>query len=141
MNGSCITLEQWLAGTGSGTYTVDSGAATLDLTFQSRVPNATYTLWCSRLTRPPKTARVDAPCGASDGSQNAFTTDATGSANFNLSLAPLPESSAETLTVLAVAYHSDGESHGASPGDFGLNSHVQIFFAMPQAATTTAATN
>src|SRR3989338_757233 len=48
-----ITLEQWLAGTGSGTYTVDSGAATLDLTFQNLVPNATYTLWCSRLTLPP----------------------------------------------------------------------------------------
>jgi hypothetical protein len=32
---------------------------------------------------------------------------------------------------LAIAYHSDGNTYGAEPGDFGLNSHVQMFLGLP----------
>lgn len=128
-----FTLEDWLAAGGSGTYMVDEDTATLDFTFQKLVPNGVYTVWCSRLTFPPNPAVVDRPCGATDGSENVFTALADGSGQFKLTLKPLEESTKETVSVFALAYHSDGKTYGANPGDFGLNSHVQIFFLIPPA--------
>jgi hypothetical protein len=34
---------------------------------------------------------------------------------------------------VAVAYHSDGMTYDEYPGQFGLNSHVQIFAPIPPA--------
>ncbi|HLB71757.1 MAG TPA: DUF1264 domain-containing protein [Candidatus Methanoperedens sp.] len=126
-----FTLQQWFAATGSGTYTVDGDNAEMKLSFQKLVPNGKYTVWCSRLTFPPDVKIVDSPCGAPDGSQNVLDADAQGNAAFDLKMKPLPDSSRETVSLIALAYHSDGKTHGASPGDFGLNSHVQIFFMIP----------
>lgn len=129
-----FTLADWLAGTGSGTYTVDGEAAQIDLTLEKLVPNATYTVWCSRLTFPPNPAVVDKPCGAEDGSENVFNTDTNGGGTFSVKLKPLEESTKETASVIALSYHSDGKTYGAIPGDFGLNSHVQLFFLVPEPA-------
>lgn len=126
-----FTLEQWLAATGAGTYTVDGDSAKLSLSFQKLVANGVYTVWCSRLTLPPNVNIVDYPCGAADGSENSFTADASGNGSFTLTLPPLAVSSKETVTVIALAYHSDGKTYGGSPGDFGLVSHVQLAFLMP----------
>ncbi len=126
-----FTLGQWLAATGSGIYSVDRGNAVLNLSFENLVPKGVYTVWCSRLTFPPNSNIVDLPCGAADGSENVFNTDEEGSANFNLKLKPLEQSTKETASAIAIAYHSDGKTYGANPGDFGLNSHVQLFFLMP----------
>ena len=125
------TLRQWLAATGSGTYTVMGEEAELMLSFRNLVPNGLYTVWCSRLTFPPHVKVVDKPCGSAGGKENVFMADMNGNGRFNLKLKPLPMSTEETATVIALAYHSDGKSHGANPGDFGLNSHVQIFSLLP----------
>ena len=91
-------------------------------------PNATYTVWCSRITLPPNPSVVDAPCGKADGSENVFHTDASGNGTYNITLdKALPTISGNTHTIIAIAYHSDNTSHGASAGDFGLNSHIQVF--------------
>ncbi len=126
-----FSLGQWLAATGNGTYSVDGDKARFRLSFTSLVPNGVYTLWCSRITFPPNPKIVDRPCGDEDGSENSFKADNTGSASFRLRLNPLEQSTEETATIIALAYHSDNKTYGASPGDFGLNSHVQIFFLMP----------
>lgn len=126
-----FTLRDWLNGEGSGTYTVTGDEAKLDLTFDKLVKNGVYTLWCSRITFPPNAEIVDRPCGAADGSENSFTADGEGKATFALTFAPLPESSKETASVIALAYHSDGKTYGEKPGDFGLNSHVQLAFLFP----------
>lgn len=126
-------LEEWLGAIGSGTYTIDGDTASLDLTFNGLVPNGTYTVWCSRLTFPPNPKIVDRPCGAADGSQNSLKAFANGGGEFKLKMKPLEESTKETASVIALAYHSDGKTSGANPGDFGLNSHVQIFFMIPPA--------
>lgn len=126
-----FTLGQWLAATGSGTYTVNGSEANLALNFQELVPNGTYTLWCSRLTFPPNPEIVDRPCGAADGSQNTLRADNKGNTTFNLKLSPLEQSSKETASVIALAYHSDGQTYGADPGEFGFKTHVQIFFLVP----------
>lgn len=128
-----FSLEQWLAATGTGTYLVDGNQAELNLTLEKLVPNGTYTVWCSRLTFPPNPKVVDRPCGAADGTENTFTSDASGNGKFDLKLPPLEESTKETASVIALAYHSDKKTHGDNPGDFGLNSHVQLFFLVPGA--------
>lgn len=126
-----FNLDQWLAASGSGTYKANGDEAYLKLSFNKLVPNGVYTVWCSRITFPPHFAVVDKPCGNPDGSQNVVHADAQGNARFNLELPPLPASSKETASAVALAYHSDGKTCGGSPCDFGLNSHVQLFSLMP----------
>ncbi|MBI2557723.1 hypothetical protein HYW20_00210 [Candidatus Woesearchaeota archaeon] len=126
-----FTLGQWLSASGIGIYSVNDGNAELELSFKNLVPNGVYTVWCSRIKLPPEPNIVDKPCGAEDGSENSFKSDEKGSASFSLKLKPLEASTKETASAIAVAYHSDGKTYGASPGDFGLNSHVQIFFLIP----------
>ncbi len=128
-------LQRWLAATGSGTYRTDGTTAHMMLRFRNLVPRGAYTVWCSRVTFPPSPKVLDRPCGAADGSQNIFRAGTQGTGFFQLNLDPLPPSSRETKTVIAIAYHSDGKTYGAHPGAFGLNSHVQLFFALPELAT------
>lgn len=126
-----FTLGEWLAATGSGKYTVAGNNAFLSLKFQHLVPNGVYTMWCSQVKLPPRPVITDYPCGKPDGSQNTLHANARGNATFNLALSPLSPSTEKTLTVLALAYHSDGQTHGANPGPFGSATHVQIFSALP----------
>jgi LPXTG-motif cell wall-anchored protein len=130
-----VTLQQWLAATGSGSYSVDGDTAELKLSFQNLVPNGTYTMWCALVPSAPNTRPQLLPCGAPDGSQNVFKADAQGNGAFDLNMKALPDTTPEQATVIAPAYHSDGKTHGASPGDFGLNSHVQLIFKLQPAAS------
>lgn len=126
-----FTLGEWLAAGATGTYTVQGGQATIDLAFTNLVPNGVYTLWCATVNTPPNVSIVDKPCGAPDGSENLFTADAGGNAIFRLTVPPLVNTTDTSLQVIAAAYHSDGKSYGSMPGDFGLNSHVQIAAIVP----------
>jgi hypothetical protein len=105
-----MTLGEWLSASGRGSYTVTGDRAKIELTFENLVPNGVYTAWCTRVTFPPNVKIVDKPCGAADGTENTFTADARGNARFELELATLPPSSAETATSIALAYHSDGKT-------------------------------
>lgn len=131
-----LTLGQWLAAGGAGTYIVNSETATLNLAFQKLIANAVYTVWCSSITLPPNFNIVDRPCGAADGSQNSFVADANGNAVFKTSMAPLPAGTRETAQAITVAYQSDGKTYGAEPGNFGATAHVQIFYVMPAPEST-----
>lgn len=127
-----FTLGDWLFATGTGTYTVTGEGAEIDLSLQKLVPNGVYTVWCSRITFPPNVAVVDRPCGEADGSENTFTADENGIGTFNVMLSsPLEESTEETVSVIALAYHSDGQTYAAVPGEFGKATHVQIFYILP----------
>lgn len=127
-----MTMGEWLAAGGTGSYTLIGNQAKITLQLENLVPNGVYTVWCSRLSFPPNVHVVDEPCGAADGSENGFTADKKGRGHFNLTLPALEESSPETATVIAIAYHSDGQTYGAYPGDFGFNSHVPIVGMVPQ---------
>lgn len=131
-----FTMDEWLAGTATGTYTVTGDEAQIDLSFEKLVPNGVYTVWCAHINVPPNFSIVDEPCGAADGSQNVFTAGADGKAEFNLSVDALPDTTDETIRVIAAAYHSDGKTYGSYPGDFGLNSHVQILAFIPEPEDT-----
>jgi hypothetical protein len=126
-----FTLGQWLAATAKGTYTVEGGQADVTVEAQRLVPNGVYSVWCSRATLRPNFALADAPCGAADGSQNTFRADAAGNGAFRVKTHALPVSTQETLTVILLAYHSDGKTHGGTPGSFGHETHVQLFTIVP----------
>lgn len=127
-----FTLGQWLAATASGNYTVNGDSAELRLSAQKLVPNGVYTVWCSRITFPPNFGAMHMPCGAPDGSQAHLNVDAQGNAMYSVTMAPLPASTKETATVIALAYHSDDKTYGDKPGAFGQSSHVQLFYFMPE---------
>jgi len=126
-----FTLQKWLSASGIGIYSADADNATLELSFKNLVPNGVYTVLCSRIISSPEMKIEDAPCGAEDGSQNSFTSDSKGLGSFSLAM-KLLQATNETTPLVAVAYHSDGKTYGASSGDFGLNTHVQLFFMMPK---------
>jgi hypothetical protein len=126
-----FTIGDWLAGSGSGTYIIKGDEAELRAAFENLVPYGVYTMWCATINLPPNFSITDKPCGAEDGSENTFIADAEGNADFNLTMSPIPDSTPEILRVFAIAYHSDGQTYGPLPGDFGLNSHVQLFFGLP----------
>jgi len=145
-----FTLGDWLAANGTGTYAEEDDNATMNLTFSKLVPNGIYTVWYASIAMPPNYKEVLTPIGAPDGSQNAFRADALGNGVFNLKMKALPPSSNVTYgaytamyvtrtapinttitwTLISVAYHSDGMTHGATPGEFGKTTHVQIIHLM-----------
>jgi hypothetical protein len=152
-----FTLGQWLTAIGTGTYSEANGNATMNLTFRSLVPNGTYTVWVHRVTMPPDYEYVFMPVGASDGSQNVFKADADGNGAFNLTFEALPPSTNVTYpdyvamyvtkkipintkinwTLISMAYHSDGKTYGATPGELGKTAHMQLTHLMyPKPART-----
>jgi len=145
-----FTLEQWLAAAGTGTYIEENDNAALNLTFHNLVPNGTYSVWSYRVTMPPDYNYSFTPVGASDGSQNVFKADADGNGMFSLMLKALPLSTNVTYedyvamyvtkqvpistritwTLITVAYHSDGKTHGATPGELGKTTHMGLTHLM-----------
>jgi len=145
-----FTLGQWIAANGKGTYVEENGNAALNLTLHNLVPNGTYSLWCCRVTMPPNYSEVLVPIGASDGSENAFIADAGGNGAFDLRFKALPASTNVTWkdyvakyvtkqapistditwTLIALVYHSDGKTHGSTPGDWGKTAHSQLVHLM-----------
>lgn len=121
-----MTLGDYLAARGSGTYTVVGDMATVDLSFDRLVPNGVYTLWCSTLTIPPDFEIVDRPCGAEDGSENTFYANEHGEMQAQMSFPALALPTETTRSVIALAWHSDGETYGEHPGDFGTASFVPL---------------
>jgi hypothetical protein len=129
-----FTLGDWLAGTGTGTYECDDGVGTVNVTFDKLVPNAVYTMWYALVPRPELDPFVslDIPLGARDGSQSPFTTDGTGHAEYEATFSPcLQLTGIQVDAVIAIAWHSDGKTYGATPGPFSTVTHVQIWANLP----------
>ncbi len=151
------TLGQWLAAAGRGTYTEENGNATLNLTFEKLVPNGIYSIWYATVTMPPNYREELTPLGAPDGAKNSFKANSRGNASFDLKIKALPPSTNVTFgdyvamyvtkkapitgkiswTLISVAYHSDGMTHGAVPGELGKTAHIQMVHLMyPKPART-----
>lgn len=130
-----MTLGEWLAHAGTGTYSCDGGGGTLKLSLRGLVPNGVYTVWHAFIALPPTepfSGTLDLPLGARDGSESVFVADADGRAEFEHTFLPCLElSDVWTTSMVALAYHSDGKTYGASPGAFGLNAHIPLFVMLP----------
>ena len=58
--------------------------------------------------------------------------DVRGTGWIDVAFKPCLKPSDDQLTAaLAIAYHSDGNTHGPSPGEMGHTSHVQLFAVLP----------
>ena len=126
-----MTLGDWLAASGSGNYTLRGNRADVSMELENLVPNGLYTVWCTRIGLPPEFDMVNKACGPADGSENAFHADSDGNATFDMSTWALAPTDEAVVSVIALAYHSDGNTYGDSPGTFGQNSHVQLFTILP----------
>ena len=127
-----FTLGEWLAASGSGSYTVNGNRATLHASFTNLVPNGVYTMWCSRMVLPPAFQIRNYPCGDAAGTENTFVADENGNATFTLEIRVMGESTEKILSMFAINYHSDGNTSGADPGNFGFNAHVQLLAPINQ---------
>jgi hypothetical protein len=129
-----ITLGDWLAASGAGSYTCINGAGKVQAKFSKLVPNAVYTMWYALVPRPPLDPFValDMPLGKRDGSQSVFTTDAAGSLNIESTFKPcLQMGGLQVDALLAIAWHSDRKTYGATPGPFSTVTHVQLLAEFP----------
>ncbi len=130
-----LTLGQWLAAEGAAEVRCDDGRGTVAARFSNLVPNAVYTMWYAFVPTPPTqpfTGALDLPLGARDGSQSQFVSDSAGNAEYQASFVPcLAPSNEQLMSMLAIAWHSDGKTYGSSPGAFGSRSHVQLFAPLP----------
>jgi hypothetical protein len=130
-----MTLGEWFGAEGRGTYTCENGEATIDVAFDGLAPDGVYTMWHFFMAAPPTDPFIgtyDLPMGSRDGAESVFNADSEGRAHVERTIKPCLQLSGEHLMAgLAIAYHSDGNTYGAEPGDFGLNSHVQMFLGLP----------
>jgi len=133
-----ILLGDWLTATGKMRYTCSSGEGRVEGVFRRLIPNGTYTMWYFRVAKAHMGcadcpfATIDFPVGAKNGSQSAFVADVRGRAWFDAKFKPcLKPSDDELASALAIAYHSDGNTHGRNPGEMGHTSHVQLFAVFP----------
>ena len=131
-----LTLSEWFAGQGQGSYTCKNGTGNIDVQFSNLVRDGVYTMWHWFVSIPPTMPFIgtyDLPIGARDGSQSTFRTDAEGSARFVREFSPCLQLSGEHLAgALAVTLHSDGNTYGPLPGEFARDSHVQMFLVLPK---------
>ena len=130
-----LTLGDWLDHKGRGTYSCNAGTGSLAVSFSGLVPNGVYTMWHAFMAMPPTTpfsGTLDLPLGARDGSESVFLADAVGRAEFVHQFKPCLEmSDSWTSSMLAINYHSDGNTYRAHPGEFGLNAHIPMFMILP----------
>lgn len=136
-----FTMDQWLTASGTATYTCDGEMTTIDATFEGLVPDAVYTLWAFFMPMPATEpfSTYDLPLGARDGSQSVFETDATGAATYAATFKGCMQMTGPQLASgIAVNFHSDGNTYGPAPGDFGANAHIQLFGLFPAQETVVA---
>lgn len=131
-----VSVGQWLGASGSGTYECQGEIGEIGLGFEGLIPDGVYTMWYFFMPMPPTQpfgGTIDLPYGARDGADATFVADAVGNARFDRTIEGCLQLSGEQLLAgLAIAYHSDGLTHGGSPGDFGLNSHIQLMTMLPK---------
>ncbi|MGI9452158.1 MAG: hypothetical protein ACR2QH_16190 [Geminicoccaceae bacterium] len=131
-----VTLGEWFAAKGTGQYSCVDGEGTLEVSFESLVPNGVYPMWHDFMAWPPTEPFIgtyDLPVGARNGSENVFVTDDKGDAMFERIFKPCLQLSGEHLIAdLAIAWHSDGKTYGPLPGEFATKSHVQMYLGLPK---------
>lgn len=133
-----MTLREWLSAKGSATYVCEGGWGTLNATFENLVPNATYTIWHAFMAKTPTqpfAGTIDLPLGDPSGEQSVFTTDKNGKAKIEKKFDRcLQLGEIQLMSLLAIAYHSDGQTYKGDAGPFGKGTHVQIFAVLPDGA-------
>ena len=128
-----MTFSEWLSASATGTVGCENGQAKVDISLSGLAPNAVYTMWNFIDAEPPTDPwqGILYPLGARDGSAATFNSDADGNARYQATFEPcLQVSGTQTMAGIAVAWHPDGKTHGASPGALGVDSFAQLMSAL-----------
>ncbi len=114
-----LTLEEWLAASGEGTYTVEEGQAAIDVKFTGLVPDGAYSLWCSTTTLTPDFDVTYQPCGAPNSSESVFTADEHGQLSIQMAFPEMPPSTETQVSALALVWHPFSQTYDADSVSFG----------------------
>lgn len=117
-----VTLGAWEAATGTATLSCSSGTDTVTAHLAHLFASGVYSLFVVHLHATTNAARFT-PLG----------TTGTGTAGKSGTLT-LTSKTSPCLTVgeaVLVVWHSDGVSHGASPGVIGVTQHNNLIVAVP----------
>lgn len=111
-----FTLGEWLGA--KGTVDIAPDGRNVTIRVSSLRPKATYSLFENHFDqRPIGFTPLDGT-----GSRNSFVAQPDGKATITVKT---PQRLTRANAVLLV-YHSDGEAHGTSRGDIGVNAHHQL---------------
>lgn len=130
-----ITLRDWLKAKGTATCSCEGGWGKVEASFENLMPNAVYTMWHAFMAKDNKQDFIgtfDLPVGLRNGDQSVFKTNDQGYAQLELHFPKcLQLTDTQLMSMLAIAWHSDHQTYGISPGPFGQVSHIQLFAAFP----------
>ena len=119
-----FTLGSWLGAKGNASIMLATGgAAEITVEFTGLRPRGVYSLFENHFDQKP----IGFTPLDGKGSANSFTADAKGSAKITVRA---PQALTNVNAVLLV-YHSDGQSHGESRGEIGVNAHHQLIAKIP----------
>ncbi len=120
-----ITLGEWERAAGSVAFSCVNGSERATSTLTGLIPSATYSTFVVHLRR--QGAGRFTPWGNAAGTTNNFTASSTGAASpTNTVTGCLGADSAAVII-----WHSDGQTHGSSPGTIGVTWHNSLITALP----------
>lgn len=120
-----ITRGQWLAAAGTVSFSCTNGREEAASHLTGLIPGGTYSTFVVHLD--VSGAGRFTPWGDAAGATNNFTADTTGAATPTNSLAGC----LGKKTAALIVWHSDGHTHGASPGRLGVTWHNSLITPLP----------
>ncbi|GAC1326646.1 MAG: hypothetical protein NVSMB13_11960 [Mycobacteriales bacterium] len=120
-----VSLGQWEKAAGSVSFTCADGQERAVSTLSGLIPSASYSTFVVHLD--VQGAGRFVPWGDPQGTTNNFTADAAGTATATNTVAGCLTSHDAALVV----WHSDGRSHGATPGVLGVSWHNSLITPLP----------
>ncbi|HET9073163.1 MAG TPA: hypothetical protein VFN48_01160 [Solirubrobacteraceae bacterium] len=120
-----ITLGEWEKANGTVILRCVSGREQATSQLSGLLPGGHYSTFVVHLKAP--SAKRFTPFGNATGTTNNFTASPQGTASPVNTVAGCLNSSNAVLIV----WHSDGRSHGASPGAIGVTQHNSLITAIP----------
>lgn len=120
-----ITLATWEKASGTVRFSCTAGQEKAVSTLTGLIPNAKYSVFVVHLKVTG--AKRFTPWGNATGTNNTFTANANGSA----SPSDTVRGCLGTDTAAVVVWHSDGQSHGKSPGTLGVTWHNSLITPLP----------
>ena len=114
-----ITLGQWQQAAGTVTFTCQGSKLQAASTLTGLIPSATYSTFVVHTSKDgPKRFT---PWGDPAGTTNNFTASATGTASPTNAV-----HGCSSADVIIIIWHSDGKTHGKSPGQIGVDLHTTL---------------
>lgn len=115
-----VETEDWFYATADAFMDMgDEGTDTISLTAFDLIPEGLYTVWWVN-TDP------EMSMGPAAGAEGSFTVDEDGFAEYSFEVP-----SDNDYQWIVLAYHADGQTHGDSPGEMGVETFSHLIGAFP----------